>query len=126
MRTEDAKSSGSYIRQSKFATCEGEYEFAVPDVEHQEIRMTVEDGDGGFAEKIWYVYVAPSKKIQIKPIGPSRSTQVQKYATARGVGRGHIYVDNATALPNVKQFVQEWIFSEGATLSWSSWRKATT
>ena len=100
---------------SKIAVLEGEYEFNVPDIEDQVLTLVVEDGDGGRAEKKWYIHVSQTKKIAISPAGPMDPSDT-KYRRASGRGRGHVYVDGSTGPSTaiIRDFVQTWNFNEAS------------
>ncbi len=101
------------ISSTKFANVKGTYEFQVPDVQNQILRLEIDDGDGGHASKEWIVYVAQTKKLAVSPTGPMEPSET-KYRRASGLGRGSVYVDDSTGIAavQVRDFVQTWAFDE--------------
>ncbi len=98
---------------SKFGVVKGTYEFTVPDVENQVLRLTVDDGDGGQVVKEWAIYVAQTKKLSVSPIGPVSPSET-KYRMASGLGRGSVFVDDSVGANTtiIRDFIQTWSFSE--------------
>ena len=88
----------------------GDYQFAVPDMTgYFEVKLTATDGDGGRAEKSWWIYIAPSKRVKVNVFGP-KSTAQSKYKAAKGVGQGFVAAKGTMAL--CEQFVQTWEYDE--------------
>ena len=76
-----------------------------------EIRLEVTDKEGedadGKATRSWFYYIEPTKKLQIRPFGPSTYTE-SYYDGAAGLGKGRVYADGSLA--NIIGFVQTWSY----------------
>ena len=77
-----------------------------------EVKLIVSDKDGedydGVAERRWLYYIAPTKKLQIRPFGPASTTE-SYYDSAAGIGKGRVYADGTRS--TVQAFVQTWFYS---------------
>ena len=77
-----------------------------------EVKLVVSDKDGedydGIAERRWLYYIAPTKKLQIRPFGPASTTE-SYYDGAAGVGKGRVFADGTRS--TVQAFVQTWFYN---------------
>ena len=93
-------------------TVAGSFAFKVP-ADSTEVKVRAFDGEGGMIEKVFFINIVPTKKVQINPFGPSPATDT-KYDTAPGRGKGHIYVDDSTGSYVLRQFKQTWTYNESS------------
>lgn len=77
----------------------------------QSVMLTIEDKDGGIHSWTWLFTVTPSKFLVTTSTGPSggdaTSALSQKYALAKGLGKGHTYVSGA-GFTEAENFSLKW------------------
>ncbi len=86
----------------------------------RDVRLTIEDKDGGVETWVWHFTVTPSKFLTTISSGPSGGTTSSTYSRKyqllgeRKLGKGHTWVENAT-FSSASSFRLRWNCSKDAT-----------
>ena len=83
-----------------------------------DVTLTIEDKDGGYLSWTWQFTVTPSKFLHTQATGPSggntSSGLSQRYVAAKGIGKGHVWVKDATFV-SADDFLLSWNCSKELT-----------
>ncbi|MBO5642418.1 MAG: LamG domain-containing protein [Kiritimatiellae bacterium] len=86
----------------------------------QSVTLMIEDKDGGSHSYTWLFKVTPSKFLITTATGPfggdSTSQLSQKYALAKGIGKGHTYVSGAS-FTSAENFQLKWNCGKQITMT---------
>ena len=81
-----------------------------------EVRLEVTDKEGadvdGLATRRWYYFIAPTKTLEVRPVGPSLTSKT-KYVTAAGLGLGRVWANGIKG--TAEAFAQTWTYNVKAT-----------
>ena len=106
--------NGSEIKNARtniFEAAEVTTTLTITEEDFHEIRLEVTDKEGedadGKATRSWFYFIEPTKKLQIRPFGPSAYTE-SYYDSAAGLGKGRVYAEGS--LSSIAGFVQTWSF----------------
>ncbi len=77
-----------------------------------EVRLEVTDKEGedvdGKATRRWFYFIAPTKMLEVKALGPSQTTRT-KYDTAAGLGQGRVWANGIKG--TAEDFTQTWTYN---------------
>ena len=81
------------------------------------VKLVVTDKDGGSSEAVWYYYIEPTKRLELRANGPSQSSGQPKYKPS-GIGR--VWADGIQA--TAEDFKQTWTYgvrdTEATVYAW--------